>query len=189
MQGNVPGREMYPVDVVCLPRAGEHIAPDDGIKRNNCYIAGWGSDENGHSPKKLQSASVNIFSSDFCRENTHFSTHSGDDPFDYYNQNAEFNPDSEFCAGYIEGGRDTCQGDSGGPLVCIVDGEPVLYGITSWGIGCGDPDSPGVYAKVSTRIDWFESVINGSTLETFTTDTPDYTTTLTTSITSEPMTG
>ena len=36
------------------------------------------------------------------------------------------------------GGKDACQGDSGGPFVCIENNQPVLYGITSWGYGCGE---------------------------------------------------
>ena len=34
--------------------------------------------------------------------------------------------------------------------------EPKLYGVTSWGIGCG---SAGFYAKVSAVIDWLDDVI------------------------------
>ena len=40
-----------------------------------------------------------------------------------------------FCAGKEEGGKDACQGDSGGPLVCVKDGQPIIYGVTSWGYG------------------------------------------------------
>ncbi|KAL0181691.1 hypothetical protein M9458_024097, partial [Cirrhinus mrigala] len=57
------------------------------------------------------------------------------------------------CAGSSMGGKDACkdvgvlvfQGDSGGPLVC--DGR--VYGLVSWGNGCGDPRFPGVYTAVS----------------------------------------
>lgn len=41
---------------------------------------------------------------------------------------------------------DTCEGDSGGPLL-TEDGRAVI-GVTSWGLSCGDPDSPGVYARL-----------------------------------------
>ena len=49
-----------------------------------------------------------------------------------------------FCAGYLEGGRDGCQGDSGGPFICVEGDQPVLYGVTSWGYGCGDANSSGL---------------------------------------------
>ena len=54
------------------------------------------------------------------------------------------------------GGKDACHGDSGGPLICVVDNEPVLYGVVSWGRECALPDFPGIYGKVSSIIDWIE---------------------------------
>jgi len=62
----------------------------------------------------------------------------------------------------MSGSVDTCYGDSGGPLVCVVDNQPVIYGVTSWGEGCGQPLSPGIYAKVSSFIGWLDAVIMGN---------------------------
>ncbi|KAH8309994.1 hypothetical protein KR044_011634, partial [Drosophila immigrans] len=45
---------------------------------------------------------------------------------------------------------DSCQGDSGGPLMC---GGKVV-GIVSFGMGCGEPDSAGVYTDVYHYRDW-----------------------------------
>ena len=53
-----------------------------------------------------------------------------------------------FCAGDLQGETDACQGDSGGPAVGEVQGRATLFGITSWGYGCGRPNKLGVYTKV-----------------------------------------
>ena len=124
-------------EVVCLPDQNQHVSPDDANSVNECFIAGWGTNENGILPETLTSAQINIFSAAYCAQNTYLSAH------------VNFKPVREFCGGYLDGARDTCQGDSGGPLVCVENGEPVLYGVTSWGIGCGDEGFPGVYVKVS----------------------------------------
>ena len=75
----------------------------------------------------------------------------------------------QICAGG-EGTSDACQGDSGGPLVTIppnrtskligLDGKevplppPALVGLVSFGHGCGQPDTPGVYVDVREYGDW-----------------------------------
>jgi secreted trypsin-like serine protease len=62
---------------------------------------------------------------------------------------AGFDPDSEVCAGEDTGLKDSCQGDSGGPLmVPDANGNLVQFGVVSWGLGCGFPMLPGVYAEV-----------------------------------------
>ena len=65
-----------------------------------------------------------------------------------------------FCAGDLQGGSDACQGDSGGPAVRLIQGCPTLFGITSWGYGCGRPNKPGVYTKVREYVKWIEETIH-----------------------------
>lgn len=70
------------------------------------------------------------------------------------------------CAGDTQ--LDSCQGDSGGPLfVPDPQGGYIAFGITSWGLGCGDVNSPGVYTEV-TAFDPFISSIFEPLLVTYT---------------------
>ena len=60
------------------------------------------------------------------------------------------------CAGMQGGGRDSCFGDSGGPLVVEDSSGPaqrphdyILAGLVSFGEGCAQAESPGVYASIA----------------------------------------
>ena len=68
--------------------------------------------------------------------------------------------DNMFCAGYKEGRIDSCAGDSGGPLVCQKNGRWTIFGITSFGEGCGQQGKYGIYAKVPNFTHWIRSVIS-----------------------------
>ncbi|XP_026318172.1 trypsin-2-like [Hyposmocoma kahamanoa] len=59
-----------------------------------------------------------------------------------------------FCAGYLNGTKDSCQGDSGGPAVY----RGKLLGIVSFGVKCAEPDKAGVYSDVTVARDWIRSV-------------------------------
>ncbi|XP_032684634.1 trypsin-7-like isoform X3 [Odontomachus brunneus] len=52
---------------------------------------------------------------------------------------------------YMEGAFDSCKGDSGSALI---NKDGVLLGITSWGNGCGEPYSPGVYIDAILLRNW-----------------------------------
>ncbi|XP_063951984.1 uncharacterized protein LOC135153396 isoform X1 [Lytechinus pictus] len=109
---------------------------------SRCWIAGWGTTYFGAGSVSydLQKALVHLISDNTCSS-----------LYSQYNIVEE----AELCAGYIEGGVDSCQGDSGGPLTCEgSDGRWHLVGSTSWGIGCAEPNYPGVYARISQYTDW-----------------------------------
>ncbi|XP_068179784.1 transmembrane protease serine 9-like [Antennarius striatus] len=101
-----------------------------------CKVSGWGNTMSSTADKnKLQCLDIPILSTRDCE-----------------NSYPGMITDAMFCAGYLEGGKDSCQGDSGGPVVCNNE----LQGVVSWGYGCAEKDHPGVYAKVCIFNDWLE---------------------------------
>lgn len=59
------------------------------------------------------------------------------------------------CAGYELGVRDSCEGDSGGPLVALDrNSAPYQIGLVSYGSGCAQETSYGVYTRISAYRDW-----------------------------------
>ncbi|KAL1394705.1 hypothetical protein pipiens_011769 [Culex pipiens pipiens] len=76
--------------------------------------------------------------------------------------------DSQFCAGYEPGGRDTCQGDSGGPLQVRDEQDSCRFyvaAVTSFGKFCGT-STPGIYTRVGAYLGWIEQIVwgNGQTI-------------------------
>ncbi|CAF0787824.1 unnamed protein product [Adineta steineri] len=73
-----------------------------------------------------------------------------------YCQNIIKDPTVQLCAGTMPGGgKDTCQGDSGGPLMMFNSNQTwELIGVLSYGRGCGLPDYPGVYTRVTSYLEW-----------------------------------
>merc|ERR1712062_311997 len=64
-----------------------------------------------------------------------------------------------------ETSQDSCQGDSGGPLITKKENSQSyeLIGVVSWGIGCGFPAYPDVYARVTDVMDWIELITKATT--------------------------
>ncbi|KAH3849574.1 hypothetical protein DPMN_091977 [Dreissena polymorpha] len=119
--------------------------PDDSVSYESgqrCNISGWGAKSFGdkNEQNELHAAEVGILRDDDCQKKYNITP-------------------TMFCAGDLEGGVDTCPGDSGGPLVCNVKGRIYVLGVTSFGLECGLPEFPGVYAKVKAFLSWIYSVI------------------------------
>lgn len=62
------------------------------------------------------------------------------------------------CAGSIGSVKDACKGDSGGPMMTLYRNTWFLIGLVSWGEGCGRKDKLGIYTKVSSYLNWIDSV-------------------------------
>ncbi len=61
----------------------------------------------------------------------------------------------QVCAGSA-GDETACWGDSGGPLVALKPGGPILIGVVSYGIGCGNKSAPSAFADVSAYKNWID---------------------------------
>ena len=127
----------YPnIKPVCLPEAGA-LFPGEAI------VSGWGTTSSGgHLTAFLNEVGVRVFPDGDCGSMTSMMS------------------EDMICAGLMAGGKDSCQGDSGGPAVSLLPvpeyGEvrATLLGLTSWGYGCGKPNKPGVYTRLSQYVDW-----------------------------------
>ncbi|MEU8705415.1 serine protease [Streptomyces sp. NPDC048565] len=120
-----------------IPMAGEgNKAYEPGTEAT---VYGWGDTTgSGAYAAGLRAASVSVLPDGDCARAYPGGTRGA------------YDASSMLCAGDAAGGRDACQGDSGGPLVA----RGRLIGLVSWGSGCGNPDSPGVYTRVSAAIRW-----------------------------------
>ncbi|XP_034466582.1 trypsin-3 [Hippoglossus hippoglossus] len=108
-----------------------------------CLISGWGnlSGSGNNYPDRLRCLDAPILSDSSCRSS-------------YPGQITS----NMFCAGFLEGGKDSCQGDSGGPLVC--NGQ--LQGVVSWGYGCAERNRPGVYTRVCNYNAWIRRTMSSN---------------------------
>ena len=63
------------------------------------------------------------------------------------------------CAGTVIDGTGTCFGDSGGPLLLQQSGVDYYAGITSWGLGCAQPEVQDVFSRVPAFTDMIGSCV------------------------------
>ncbi|XP_064896256.1 transmembrane protease serine 4 isoform X1 [Columba livia] len=122
---------------ICLPYFDEELVPGTSL-----WVTGWGyTQEHGKLSEILQQAEVKLIDRESCNLSA------------YHGEVTE----KMLCAGLPQGGVDTCQGDSGGPLL-YSGGHWQVVGIVSWGQGCGDPSTPGVYTSVRAYLNWIYAV-------------------------------
>ncbi|XP_068164490.1 hepatocyte growth factor activator [Antennarius striatus] len=124
---------------ICLP--DKNTSFPDGYC---CAISGWGHmHEKAEGYSSLQEGGVRLIPHRTCRKPEVYGNHVTADML---------------CAG-LNGCVDACQGDSGGPLSCSRNDVSFLYGVISWGEGCGRSGKPGVYTRVGNYLDWINTVI------------------------------
>ncbi|XP_034101154.2 transmembrane protease serine 9-like [Drosophila albomicans] len=125
-----------PVSTIQLP-SKTFSANSDGV------LFGWGRDNSGSLPDKLQKLDVNIIGYSDCAK----ALPSG-------NKLADTNV-CTFTSGLTDG---ACNGDSGGPLVNRQsNGEYQQIGVVSWGYTpCASTKYPSVYTSVGSYSDWIE---------------------------------
>ncbi|XP_011782157.1 PREDICTED: transmembrane protease serine 5 isoform X1 [Colobus angolensis palliatus] len=134
------------VGAVCVPAKEQHFP-----KGSQCWVSGWGHTDSSHtySSDMLQDIVVPLLSTQLCNSSCVYS--------------GALTP-RMLCAGYLDGRADACQEDSGGPLVCPDGDTWRLVGVVSWGLGCAEPNHPGVYAKVAEFLDWIHDTVQDSLL-------------------------
>jgi secreted trypsin-like serine protease len=65
-----------------------------------------------------------------------------------------------FCAGELEGVKDSCQGDSGGFIGAPRAGGGFdQLGVVSWGFGCARPGLFGVYTRLANYEPWIRTIM------------------------------
>ncbi|CAF3672859.1 unnamed protein product [Rotaria sordida] len=127
---------------ICLPL--KHVSEGEAYPPigKETWVVGWGTTRyEGQVSQVLMQVTVPITTNKGCKE-------------------VITTPAKQVCAGYDKGGKDSCQGDSGGPLVLdIGQGVFELIGLVSFGIGCAKYMKPGIYTRVSSYIDWINTII------------------------------
>merc|ERR1719412_1871450 len=127
------------ISPACLPAGASQYAGEVAT------VTGWGTlSSGGNQPTVLQEVDVTITTNAVCKN--------------AYGSNSI--TDVMLCA--ADSGRDSCQGDSGGPLVVEENGRQALVGVVSWGYGCAMAGYPGVYARVTERMDWIKDNTAGT---------------------------
>ncbi|XP_076369183.1 chymotrypsin-like elastase family member 2A [Tachypleus tridentatus] len=131
---------------ICLPPINELLPVG-----TSSYVTGWGSTRGTGSNAALKQAELKIQDEKTC-----------ENPF------IQFQKETMVCAGQMERGHGVCHGDSGGPLVYKAGNHWNLVGVASFvtdinmisGLCAVRPNKPSGFARVSTKIQWINEMIN-----------------------------
>lgn len=116
----------------------------------NSWVTGWGNTQSVPEwPNELHEVQLPIMANSICNDAAHY---------------GGLVTGNMLCAGFDTGGSDACFGDSGGPLVVSDGGQWKLAGVVSAGDGCGEPFSPGIFARVSQYGHWVNANIGQTAL-------------------------
>lgn len=129
-----------PVASIALP-TNQFTTNSDGT------LYGWGRDNSGSLPDKLNKLAVDIIGYSDCKAALPSSSSLADSNI------------CTFTSGKTDG---ACNGDSGGPLVNILpDGTKQQVGIVSWGYTpCASTKYPSVYTSTAAYVQWIADHIN-----------------------------
>jgi len=135
------------ISPVCLPK------PEEEFSNQNCVSHGWGKDKFGAKGRYstiLKEVVVPLVKNDKCQNDLRENTRLG----------IYFELDNSFICAGGQKDIDTCYGDGGSPLTCRQPRGPWFQaGIVSWGIGCGEINTPAVYANVAKASCWIDKAV------------------------------
>ncbi|CAG7732598.1 unnamed protein product [Allacma fusca] len=129
--------------LACLPQQQQVLPSPDTL----CTILGWGKERHNHifGTTVLHEGKVPIVNNAECRYTYPYEITS-----------------NMFCAGYKGGLVDSCAGDSGGPILCSINNRWTIFGVTSFGDGCGRKGKYGIYAKVPNYVEWIKKIMQAN---------------------------
>lgn len=131
------------INTICIPSSG--ITLDN----TTCIVTAWNKGRFIKNPNLfLKLVVLSIIPRQLCIESLRV-TRLGP----YFQLHKSF-----LCAGSKKK-KDVCYGDGGSPLICEIPGQPNRYhqvGIVSWGIGCGDNKTPGIYVNLPLFRKWID---------------------------------
>ncbi|XP_054260168.1 phenoloxidase-activating factor 2-like [Macrosteles quadrilineatus] len=145
------GLRLYPdvphVNSICLP------LPTTEFTEEWCWVSGWGKDAwgmVGRFQSVQKAVDVGVVSGAECEARLRHTR---------LGRHYKLDDHSFLCAGG-EKNKDACTGDGGAPLVCEGPvGHWTLAGLVAWGVGCAQPNIPGVYVNIPSMVPWIVQTV------------------------------